>query len=126
MFTNFLLAAVTSISGGEAVANKPIPPDVSSKVALYVLVSAACDRIDDTNEEDTARTISAPILESYGYSRWEIDAMLTGFIRANLETYVATIKATADNRDTAIRYFCSTTTKQKKEMVEEIKARNQP
>lgn len=126
MLTNLLLAAVVSVSGSDAVAIKRIPPDVSSKVALYVLVSAACDRIGGTNEEPTAKNISVPILQSYGYSRVETDTMLTNFLRANLETYIATIQATADNGDTAIRYFCSTTTEQKKKLVEEIKVRNQP
>ncbi len=126
MFTSLLLAALTSVSGSNGIANRPIPPDVSSRVAIYVLVSAACDRIGGRNSEPTAKSISHPILESYGYSRVEIDTMLAGFVRANLENYIATIKASADNQDAAIRYFCSTTTKQKKKLVEEIKARNQP
>jgi hypothetical protein len=39
---------------------------------------------------------------------------------------VASVKEAADNREAAIRYFCASTIEQKRKLVEEIKALNQP
>lgn len=126
MFTNLYLAAAVSVSGAGPAANMSLPADVSSKIGLYLLVSAACDQMVGTDAGPTAKSTSGPIMRSYGFTNAEVESMVKKFVGDNLEYYIASVVEASDNSKPAIRYFCSSTIKQKHKAVEEIKAYNQP
>ena len=126
MIANLFLAAAVGLSGASPIVSKSVPAEISSKLALYLLTSTACDQIGGTDAVPTATSLSRSVLDKYGYSPAEIDAMLSGVVLATIDTYLSTIREVAENREDAIPYFCLTTTKQKKKLVEEIMTRIQP
>ncbi|TLX16506.1 hypothetical protein [Rhizobium sp. MHM7A] len=126
MLTNLFVVAAVGVSGAEPAANMSLPADVSSKIGLYLLVSAACDQMVGTDAGRTAKSTSGPILQSYGFTNAEVESMMKKFVGNNLDYYIASVVEASGNSKPAIRYFCSSTIKQKQKAVEEIKAYNQP
>jgi hypothetical protein len=126
VFINLVLATAISVAATGSRATRTLPVDVSSKVGSYLLVATACDRMAGTNAGEKAAELSTTILQAYGFSQQQSNSMFREFIDRNLDYYIDTVRQASDNNDAAIRYFCSSTIKQKQETVEEIKARNLP
>lgn len=126
MFTSLFMVAAIGFSGGAPVAESNLPADVSSKIALYLLVSTACDQMVGSNAGPTARATSSSILRGYGFTSGQVDTMFNGFIGENLSYYIDVVTRASGNREDEIRYFCSSMIEQKQKAVDEIKAHNLP
>jgi hypothetical protein len=126
MFINLLFASVIGISSGAGAptSTSQFPAEISSKIAIYILVSEACDQMTGTKSSASARETATSVLLGYGYSPGQADVMFNGFIQENLSDYVESVKQAAGGSDPAIRYFCSSKVKESKKTVEEIKAYN--